>query len=344
MALRTHLIQSIPVTALAPMQDVTDLPFWGLMARYGGPDLYFTEYFRVTPHSKPEKYILRSITENPTGKPAIAQLIGNHIPGLIKTAKTLQKHAVSGIDLNLGCPAPVVYKKRAGGGLLRELALIDQILAALRDAITETQFTVKTRIGFENTDDFEQLLSIFAKHELDLVTIHGRTVKQMYRSDVDFHLIRKAVNTLSTPVLANGNIVSPSICQEVLRYTGAAGVMIGRGAIRNPWIFRQIREYQSGQIPFVPTGQNLLSYIRDLYESVKPPEIKERQLVHKMKKYLNFIGDGAEPTGDFLYQIRRADNEHDFFRICEQFLDHPEPLSLLPKQTQHLNPALPLAC
>src|SRR5947199_8892754 len=86
-----------PLLALAPMQDVTDLPFWGLMSRYGGPDLYYTEYFRVHATSNLEKPILQSITRNPTGKPAIAQMIGNDIPALIRTAKELQKHNIAAV-------------------------------------------------------------------------------------------------------------------------------------------------------------------------------------------------------------------------------------------------------
>ena len=121
-----------PFTALAPMQDVTDLPFWKLMARYGGPDLYYTEYFRIREGFKLERPILKSITHNPTGKPAVAQMIGNHIPSLVAAAQELQQHPVAAIDLNLGCPAPVVYKKCAGGGLLREPDRVDSILGALR--------------------------------------------------------------------------------------------------------------------------------------------------------------------------------------------------------------------
>jgi tRNA-dihydrouridine synthase len=93
------------------MQDVTDLPFWRLMSKYGGADLYFTEFFRVTPHYIPERSILRSIDENPTGRPAIAQIIGNDLEAMARTARALEKHAVCAIDLNLGCPAPVVYRK-----------------------------------------------------------------------------------------------------------------------------------------------------------------------------------------------------------------------------------------
>src|SRR5947208_13365995 len=159
-----------PLLALAPMQDVTDLPFWGLMSRYGGPDIYFTEYFRVHATSNLEKPILRSITENPTGRPAIAQMIGNDVTALIRTAKELQQYPIVAIDLNLGCPAPVVYRKCAGGGLLREPARVDAILGALRDAV-KIKFTVKTRIGFDSPEVFSELLPIFAKHSLDMLTV-----------------------------------------------------------------------------------------------------------------------------------------------------------------------------
>src|SRR5204862_584479 len=120
-------------------------------------------------------HILESITDNPTGKPAIAQMIGNDIPSLVRTARELQRYPIAAVDLNLGCPAPVVYRKCAGGGLLREPERVDAILGALRDAIS-IKLTVKTRIGFDSADIFETLLTIFARHSLALLTVHGRTV------------------------------------------------------------------------------------------------------------------------------------------------------------------------
>src|SRR5687768_2291732 len=111
------LAGSAPVLALAPMQDVTDLPFLKLMAQYGGADVYYTEYFRVHSTSNLDKHILRSITQNPTGRPIVAQMIGNDIPSLVRSARELQNYPVAAVDLNLGCPAPVVYRKCAGGGL-----------------------------------------------------------------------------------------------------------------------------------------------------------------------------------------------------------------------------------
>src|SRR6266481_1031106 len=176
---------SEPMLALAPMQDVTDLPFWNLMTAYGGADVYYTEYFRVHATSTLDKYILRSITENPTRRPVIAQMIGNDIPALIRIARELQEYPVAAVDLNLGCPAPVVYRKCAGGGLLREPDRVDSILGALRDAIS-IRFTVKTRLGFDSPQVFDELLPIFAKHSLDLLTVHGRTVQEMYRSEVHY--------------------------------------------------------------------------------------------------------------------------------------------------------------
>src|SRR6266446_236611 len=237
------LSASGPLFALAPMQDVTDLPFLRLIAAYGGADVYFTEYFRVHATSRLEKHILKSITENPTGRPIIAQMIGNDIPSLVRTAQELQQYPIAAVDLNLGCPAPVVYRKCAGGGLLREPQRVDGILGALRDAV-EICFTVKTRIGFDTADVFSELLPIFARHSLDLLAVHGRTVKEMYGPQVHYQYISRAVADMPCPVLANGNVSSAETASEILHLTGARGLMIGRGAIRNPWLFHQIRQLQ----------------------------------------------------------------------------------------------------
>src|SRR6185295_9781534 len=154
-----------------------------------------------------ESWILSSVTQNPTGRPAIAQLIGNDVPALVRAARELQQYPVAAIDLNLGCPAPVVYRKCAGGGLLRDLPRIDSILGALRDAVS-IPFTVKTRIGFDSPAVFDQLLPLFLKHTIDLLTVHGRTVLQMYRPGVRYDLIAQAARELKCPVLANGNVFS----------------------------------------------------------------------------------------------------------------------------------------
>ncbi|HTL18537.1 MAG TPA: tRNA-dihydrouridine synthase family protein [Patescibacteria group bacterium] len=315
--------------ALAPMQDVTDLAFWKLISSYGGPDVYFTEYFRVHATSNLDRNILKSITENPTGKPAVAQMIGNDIPSLVRTARELQQYPIAAVDLNLGCPAPVVYRKCAGGGLLRDPRHVDAILGALRDAV-RIRFTVKTRIGFDSTEVYSELLPIFARHSLDLLTVHGRTVKEMYRSEVHYDYIARAVSEVACPVLANGNIYSATKAQQVLQLTGARGLMIGRAAIRNPWIFHQFRQHSRGEALFVPRGHDVLAYVHSLYDAVCSPDVREAAQVQKMKKYMNYLGVGAEPTGEFLHRIRRVSDKNQFFRVCEDFLNHDRPMSLEP--------------
>lgn len=318
-----------PILALAPMQDVTDLPFWRLIAGYGGADVYFTEYFRVYAGSRLQKHILKSVTGNPTGRPVIAQMIGNDIPSLVRTARELQEYPIAAVDLNLGCPAPVVYRKCAGGGLLRHPAQVDAILGALRDAV-KIRFSVKTRIGFDSAEVFSELLPIFARHSLDLLTVHGRTVREMYRSEVHYEFIARAAAELPCAVLANGNIYSAQKADQVLKLTGARGLMIGRGVIRNPWLFSQIRQHLRGEPVSLPRGRDVLEYARALYETVCSPGVRESAQVQKMKKYMNYLGVGAEPTGEFLHRIRRVTTKDAFLGVCGDYLGHDEPMPLEP--------------
>ena len=316
-----------PLLALAPMQDVTTLEFMRVVSRYGGPEVYWTEYFRVHGDSRPEKWILDSITKNPTGRPVVAQMIGNDIPALVRTAKLLQKYPVAAIDLNLGCPAPIVYRKCAGGGLLREPQKIDAILGALREAVT-VPFTVKTRVGFETAAEFETLLPLFAKHPIDLLTVHARTVKQMYRPGVRYDLIAQAAREMKCPVLANGNVFSAAQAKQLLAETRVRGLMIGRGAIRNPWLFEQIRAELRGEKITVPSGRDVLNYVHELWDHEITPGVKESAQVQRMKKFMNFIGEGVSET--FLFEIRRVTTTADFWRVCDNSLAHEEPMALAP--------------
>lgn len=318
-----------PVLSLAPMQDVTDWSFWNLLSRYGGADVYYTEYFRIHSNYKLSKTILRSIDENPTGKPVVAQMIGNDPKYLAKHAVELRKHPVAGIDLNLGCPAPVVYRKCAGGGLLRNLELVDEILARLRDVV-DAPLSVKTRVGFEDWNSYEAALAIYDRRGIDSLTIHGRTVKEMYRGEPHYDLIAKAAEWMSCPVYANGNIYSANRAMAVYESTGVAGLMIGRGAIRNPWIFDQVRRRFGHQPTFVPRGVDVLEYIHALYESVAVERIDPDSRVKRLKRHLNYIGAGIDSEGAFLHRIRRCRTADEFFVILSEFLDHTDPMPLYP--------------
>lgn len=309
---------SLP-TALAPMQDVTGTAFMRLLGQFGAPDYFFTEYFRVHEHSTLEPHILESITDNGTGRPVFAQLIGENTAHLQRAARELQQYPVAGIDLNLGCPAPKVYRKNVGGGLLREPASIDRIFGALREACGG-RFTVKTRVGFEDSAVFPRLLELVNHHRIDNLSVHGRTVRQMYRGAVAYPLIRHAVQHVSCTVLANGNITSANSALQVAAFTGCHGVMIGRSAIRNPWIFRQIRELSTGRIPFQPTLRDVRAYIDSLWQQVSPPTVPDLPRLGRMKKFLNFVGQGVDADGRFLHQMRHAASVRAFFEVCDAFL------------------------
>jgi tRNA-dihydrouridine synthase C len=324
-----------PALVLAPMQDVTDLPFMRVIARRGAPDWFVTEYFRVHPDSVPHAYILRSILENRTGRPVFAQMIGSDVASLVRTAKRLAELPVAGIDLNLGCPAPIVCRKNAGGGLLREPRNVDRLLGALREAVAG-RFTVKTRIGFAHEDEFPALLEVFRGHGIDGLTIHGRTVGERYQTPVHPGCVRLAVQTMACPVIANGNIVDVTTGLAYHQQSAAAGLMIGRGAIRNPWIFTQLAASFEGRPAPLPSHRDLLGYVVELYEEIarETRRFLPNPHVQRMKKTLAYISHGLE--GSFEHDMRRAVTPEDFFRICRSHLDHETPLPALPPRGSKL--------
>ena len=310
-----------PWTALAPMQNVTTLPFMRLLGRYGPPDLLFTEYFRVHAHSRLEAHIVDSIRRHGTGRPVFAQLIGESLDDLERTVGAIHEAGlpVAGIDLNMGCPAPKIYRKNVGGGLLRELSRAEAVIGRLR-ACVGGRFTVKMRIGFEDDHNFEPLLDLLRAHGIDLLSLHGRTVREGYRGGVHYGHIRRAAERLDCPVLANGNISSVEKGRAVLRETGAAGLMIGRACIRNPWIFRQLREAFADAPVFRPTLADVRAYVRDLVEATATPDLDTRAHANYLKKFLNFVGLGIDADGAFLREIRRVRSIAELERVCDRFL------------------------
>jgi len=325
-----------PALVLAPMQDVTDLSFMRVIARRGAPDWFVTEYFRVHPVSKPEPHILRSIRENTTGRPVYAQMIGHDAESLKRTIEFLEKEPIAGIDINLGCPAPVVCRKDAGGGLLRDPVALDGLLGMMRDAV-KGRFTVKTRVGFASPDEFPKLLEVFRRHAIDGLTVHGRTVAERYQTPVHSDVIRMAVEAMPCPVIANGNAVDVVSACNLLAQTGAAGVMVGRGAIRNPWIFSQLDAELRGLPVSRPTHRDLMHYISDLYDELAANTDAFDPLKHvqRMKRTLVYIGQGIG-DGGFDHEIRRARTPDEFHGICRAHLDHDAVLPALPPENSRI--------
>jgi len=308
---------------LAPMQDVTTRPFWEVLQRRGGPDIYVTEYFRVHHGSHLRPHILDSIVRKPSGSMVMAQLIGNHVSDMVRIARALQQYDILGIDLNLGCPAPVVCGKQCGGALLKHPELVRELVLRLRDEI-DGALTIKTRVGFESEHEFPELLALFASLPIQALSIHGRTVHERYRSPVHTREIADAVRAAPFPVLANGSMVCLDSSLAMLKQTGAAGLMIGRGAIRNPWIFEQIRQHFAGVPLFRPRCHDMLHYIEDLSDRIRSAGRSDDEVRHinYMKKFMNYVCvdlfDGA-----FWTLLRRCNTEAAFRDICHEFLDSP---------------------
>jgi tRNA-dihydrouridine synthase B len=309
-----------PPTALAPMQDVTMRDFLHLVARCGAPDYFFTEYYRVHAQSKIDENVKRSICDNETGRPIFAQIIGEDIDCMRRAARELVKLPVAGIDLNLGCPAPKVFRKNVGGGLLRDPAKVDELLAALREETAGTIFSVKMRYGFENDSNFDRFLEMLNRHGVDLVSLHARTVIQLYRGKPDYSYIAKAVHELKCPVLANGDISSSDKAVQVLKETGAFGVMIGRPAVRNPWIFRQCREKFAGEAVFAPLLSNVRKYVDELWIVTGGDSLVDKFHIPRMKKLLNFIGLGVDAKGGFLSEMRLVKTGAELFAVCDKYM------------------------
>ena len=249
----------------------------------------------------------------------------------MRTARELQQHPVAAVDLNLGCPAPVVYRKCAGGGLLREPRRVDAILGALRDAL-EIPFTVKTRLGFDDPGGVRRIAADLraARHRpADRPRPHrARGLPQ--RGALRFHRPRRG-GACPAPCWPTATCTPPRKAAEVLAQTGARGLMIGRGAIRNPWIFEQIRQLCAARRSTLPTRTRRARLRPRALRAVCTPGVAEAAQVQKMKRYMNFLGLGVEPNGVFSARHPPGETGGGFFRGCaSEFLDHDEPMPLEP--------------
>lgn len=317
-------------TMLAPMQDITTLPFMRMLASRGAPDFFVTEFLRVTATSQIDDSVAECAEKTLplTGTPLLVQLIGEDVPALERIGDavlTRYPETVIGLDLNLGCPMPKIFRKNAGGGLLRDLPQVEKILFALRKVCSDhgKLFTVKCRLGFDDASPFPRLLELVRACGADMLAVHGRTVRGLYRSPVDYDAIAGAAPLAGCPVVANGEISSVSKAKFVLERTHCAGLMCGRHAVRNPWIFRQLREMFAGTPPeriFSPTLGNVFDYIRELEICVADAAASPARVAARMKKFLNFVGTGVDAEGAFLHAVRRAESPTEIFRISEKFL------------------------
>lgn len=295
---------AVPLIALAPMQDVTDIAFMCTLSRIGClPDFFMTPYLRSTRTTCAlAETPLRCIMENETGVPIWAQLAGSEAEHLQRDARRLLCLPIAGVNLNTGCPASLVNRHGAGAALLRDLTKLRLICRALRDSLPMGKWSVKCRLGWEDSSEFSDVVDAIMPSSPDMLIVHARTRGQMYRGVPDVQQLRREVGRVSCPILGNGDIKNVQQARLWLRDVTPDGIMIGRGAVRNPYLLRQLK----GAAP--TTAQELRRYYLILLEETGKTLKRATSVAHcnRMKKFLAFCYADFPPNAE--YELRRCTN------------------------------------
>jgi tRNA-dihydrouridine synthase B len=249
MRIGTHQLSN--VLALAPMAGVTDLPFRQL-CRALGAGYVVSEMIHSDPRLREtRKSRLRSNHDGEV-EPVSIQIAGNDPAWMADAAAFNVEQGAQIIDINMGCPAKKVCNKAAGSALLEDEALVERILRAVVDAVP-VPVTLKIRTGPEPTRRNGVRIARLAEDSgVAALAVHGRTRADRFRGVAEYHTIRQICDAVQMPVFANGDICSPEAAVHVLKATGAQGLMIGRGAQGNPWIFREILHFLATGRPLAP--------------------------------------------------------------------------------------------
>ena len=234
---------------LAPMAGVSD-PALRLICKKMGAGLVVTELTSVNAIVEKQKQLqsqMKDITEfiefSEKERPLSVQLFGSDIIALEKAAKIVEPF-FDIIDYNMGCPAPHITKQMAGGALLQNSSLTQEIFRTLVNTV-KRPISLKMRIGVDASNKllFQDIAKIAEREGIKMITLHPRTVSQGYSGHSDWDMIKKLKQTVSVPIVGNGDITSPEIAKKVLNYTGCDYVMVGRGAMGNTFIYEQINDY-----------------------------------------------------------------------------------------------------
>jgi tRNA-dihydrouridine synthase len=277
---------------LAPMQGLTNRALRSLFIERVRPDVVFTEFVRVKASAK------KNITENDRqevvstlgGVPLVVQLIGTDTEALVAAANTVQELGAEHLNINLGCPYGRMTSQTAGGALLREPGALALMLERLRREIRGS-FSVKVRSGFDDPAQIFSLLTLFADSGIDFLVVHPRTVKQMYTGPADHGVTAEVVRQTPLPVIANGDIFSAVFGRRVLAETGAAGLMLGRGAIADPLLFERLRGRCPSESAPAAKIAELREYLQELLARYQALFCGEHQILCKMKEVLCHVHD-----------------------------------------------------
>ncbi|GAC1641358.1 MAG: tRNA dihydrouridine synthase DusB [Herpetosiphon sp.] len=282
--IRTILVQ--PNVVLAPMAGVTDSVFRRLLLSLGGLGLVTTEMTNAASVSPKALQRHRLLEFLPEERPLAMQLSGSEPELVSHAAQQVEALGADVLDINCGCPSPKVTGGGHGSALLKDLPKLDRMLRAVRAAVT-IPITLKFRAGWDDdTLNFVDTARIAEAAGIDAIALHPRTKVQGYSGSADWSRIAAVKQAVGIPVIGSGDVTDPHDALERMRESGVDGVMIGRGAMANPWIFRQVDELRRGCEPFLPTPADKLALLLRFLDML----VEELPAHHAANKIKQFIG------------------------------------------------------
>jgi len=293
---------------LAPMEDVTDSPF-RVICRRRGASIVYTEFISSEAIIRDSDAAMHKMDFREEERPFGVQIFGGREEAMESAAKIAEDNNPDVVDINFGCPVYKIVKKGAGSACLKDLDMMERMAGSVVDAVENKPVTVKTRLGWDDsTIRIREVALMLQSIGVKALTIHARTRCQKYKGKARWEWLKKVKNTpgLEIPIIGNGDVTSPEDARKMFEETGVDGVMIGRGAIGNPWIFERTRHYlETGELlPEPSVKQRLELCAEQLQRSVD--HHGERYGVIIMKKhygqYLKGIRNSRKLRGDIMEQ------------------------------------------
>jgi nifR3 family TIM-barrel protein len=304
------------------MSGITGLPFRRFIRELNGRDavgLFTTEFVSVEGLTRHNLPTLRLARLDPGEKPVAIQIFGRDIWRLTDAAKLMQDRGADIIDINAGCPAPKIVRKGGGAELLRNLIVLHRILAAVVKAVS-IPVTLKTRTGWnENIITAHEVARRAAESGIRQLCLHGRTKEQGYRGESDWNLIAAVAAGCPVPVIGSGDIGEPAQADEYIKKYGVAGVAIGRAAMKNPWIFRQIEDLRAGRPVFQPSGTDMIQALERYQALLSEDGYPLRGRLNKSKQLLNFISRGQAGAQHLRRRCLHAESLEEFNGMIREF-------------------------
>jgi len=289
-------------TFFAPMEGVTHPILRQLMAERGGIGVVCTEFVRVTSGPLSLRTLRRHIVRPPRGLLSV-QVMGNHIEHMADAAAIVSDLGADIVDINLGCPAPRVVRKGVGSAMLKDPVLLGRVLSAMR-ARTTLPLSAKIRAGFDDAHNVLTIARAVEDSGADFITVHPRRRADFYSGVADWRIVGLLSRELGIPVVGNGDIWYAADAERMRRETGCWGVMLGRPALRNPWIFVQMEALAHGRVPVRPSGRDLALHLRELAGRLSEWQT-EAGVLGMLKEQLRYVGRAVPDGGAFLREACR---------------------------------------